>query len=138
MRTLLPRQALALGLDPGAGLAVLSLEGWVDADEPRMGEQPKGALDRDIIRTVVRAHLNEVRECYNARLTHDPNLEGRVAIDFVIVGDGTVGSSVVASDTLADEAVGQCVAKAVETWVFPKPRGGGNVIVTYPFNFTPG
>ncbi len=96
----------------------------------------QGALDRDIIRRIVRAHINEVRSCYNAGLTKNPNLQGRVAINFVITGTGKVGSAVVQESTLKDKSVGNCIAKAVKRWKFPKPRGGGNVIVTYPFNLS--
>jgi len=100
--------------------------------------QVQGALDRDIIRRIVRAHINEIRSCYNAGLTKDPNLQGRVAVNFVITGTGKVGSSVVQESTIKDASVANCVAKAVKRWQFPKPRGGGNVIVTYPFNLSPG
>lgn len=98
----------------------------------------QGALDKDIIRRIVRAHINEVRSCYNAGLTKNPNLQGRVAINFVITGTGKVGSSVVQETTVKDSSVANCIAKAVKRWQFPKPRGGGNVIVTYPFNLEPG
>ncbi|WP_244923676.1 AgmX/PglI C-terminal domain-containing protein [Enhygromyxa salina] len=107
-----------------------------DAGGP--GTELKGALDRDIISRIVRSHLGDVRNCYNQGLAVDPKLQGRVAINFVITGDGTVGSAVVQDDNLSDAAVGRCIAAAVTTWRFPKPRGGGNVIVTYPFNLTPG
>ncbi|MCB9756390.1 MAG: AgmX/PglI C-terminal domain-containing protein [Myxococcales bacterium] len=100
--------------------------------------QVNGALDKDIIRRIVRAHINEVRHCYNAGLTKNPSLQGRVAINFVITGTGTVGSSVVQETTLKDASVGNCVAKAVKRWKFPKPQGGGNVVVTYPFVLDPG
>jgi TonB family protein len=100
--------------------------------------QVQGALDKDIIRRIVRAHINEVRSCYNAGLTKNPNLQGRVAVNFVITGTGKVGSSVVQESTIKDSSVGNCIAKAVKRWTFPKPRGGGNVIVTYPFNLSPG
>ena len=29
----------------------------------------------------------------------------------------------------------KCIAGRVRTWVFPKPKGGGVVVVTYPFMF---
>jgi hypothetical protein len=29
--------------------------------------------------------------------------------------------------------VEQCIAQAVRRWEFPKPQGGGIVIVSYPF-----
>ena len=97
-----------------------------------------GALDKDIIRRIVRAHINEVRSCYNAELTKEPTLEGRVAINFVITPTGKVGSSVVEDDTMGNAKVAKCIAKAVKRWKFPKPRGGGNVVVTYPFIMSPG
>jgi outer membrane biosynthesis protein TonB len=99
---------------------------------------PARALSRDDIREVIRAHISDVRDCYNAGLTTDPALQGRVEIKFVINAGGTVSSAVVAEDTLANPAVGLCMAKAVLTWVFPAPKGGGNVNVTYPFNLVPG
>ncbi|MCB9750150.1 MAG: AgmX/PglI C-terminal domain-containing protein [Myxococcales bacterium] len=98
----------------------------------------QGALDKDIIRRIVRAHINEVRHCYNIGLGKDPNLKGRVVVQFTIGGSGKVPSAVVQSTTLKDAAVGNCIAKAVRRWQFPKPRGGGSVIVSYPFVLQPG
>ena len=95
--------------------------------------QVQGALDKDIIRRIVRAHINEVRHCYNQGLSKDPNLKGRVAVQFTIGGAGNVPSAVVSQSTIKDASVGNCIAKAVRRWKFPKPRGGGSVIVTYPF-----
>ncbi len=97
-----------------------------------------GALDKDIIRRIVRAHINEVRHCYNTGLSKDPNLKGRVVVQFTIGPTGKVPSAVVQSSTLKDASVGNCIAKAVRRWKFPKPRGGGNVIVGYPFVLQPG
>jgi len=98
----------------------------------------QGAMDRDIIRRIVRAHINEVRYCYNQGLARDPRLRGRVAIQFTIGGTGRVPSAVVQETTLADPAVGNCVAHSVRRWTFPQPDGGGSVIVTYPFVLEPG
>ncbi|MCA9652291.1 MAG: AgmX/PglI C-terminal domain-containing protein [Myxococcales bacterium] len=99
----------------------------------------KGALDKDIIRRIVRAHINEVRYCYNLGLIHDPALEGKLSILFTIGPSGSVPVSTVDSDTLGDGGkVANCVAKAVKRWKFPKPAGGGNVVVTYPFVLAPG
>jgi len=100
--------------------------------------QVKGALDRDIIRRVVRAHINEIRHCYNQGLVRDPNLNGRVAVQFTIGPTGSVPVSVVQQSSIKDQNVANCVAKAVKRWKFPKPQGGGNVVVTYPFVLSPG
>jgi hypothetical protein len=98
----------------------------------------KGSLDKDIIRRIVRAHINEVRYCYNQGLAKDPSLKGRVAVQFAISPSGSVSTTKVTDNTLADEAVGDCIAKAVKRWTFPKPEGGGVVLVTYPFVLEPG
>jgi hypothetical protein len=91
-----------------------------------------GALDKDIVRRIVRAHINEVRYCYNQGLARDPSLGGRVAIKFTINADGKVPAAVVRETTLKDAAVGNCIAQAVRRWTFPKPKDG-SVIVDYPF-----
>jgi TonB family protein len=98
----------------------------------------KGSLDKDIIRRIVRAHINEIRYCYNQGLVKDPKLEGKVTIQFTIGPAGSVPVAVVSDSTVSDEAVGMCAAKAVKRWKFPKPEGGGNVVVTYPFVLEPG
>lgn len=98
----------------------------------------KGSLDKDIIRRIVRAHINEVRACYNDGLEKNPKLGGRVSVRFTIGDDGKVNNAKVAKTTLSDEAVGKCIAKAVDRWKFPKPIGGGSVAVTYPFVLEPG
>jgi Ca-activated chloride channel family protein len=97
-----------------------------------------GSLDKDIVRRIVRAHINEVRSCYNAALTKDPNAGGKVSIEFTIGADGKVASASVLTNTTNDEPLGQCIAKAVTKWTFPKPAGGGAIKVTYPFDLSPG
>lgn len=97
-----------------------------------------GGLDRDVVRRIVRAHINEVRHCYNQGLTTDPTLEGRISVQFSIDAEGMVGSAVVSESTLPDASVGQCITKAVGRWKFPKPEGGGSVVVTHPFVLSSG
>ncbi len=101
---------------------------------PRLGvAQVQGGLDKDLIRRVVRAHINEIRYCYNQGLSRDPNLKGRVSVQFQIGNTGKVPTAVVSETDIKDGNVTNCVASAVRRWQFPKPQGGGNVIVTYPF-----
>jgi hypothetical protein len=40
------------------------------------------------------------------------------------------------SSTLKSPSVEDCVVRRMQSWVFPKPKGGGMVIVNYPFVFT--
>ncbi len=94
-----------------------------------------GSLDKDVIRKVVRAHINEIRVCYNHGLARDPTLAGKVGLQFTIGPDGTVTKSIVESSTLsaADRTTADCIAAAPLRWRFPEPEGGGSVIITYPF-----
>jgi hypothetical protein len=101
--------------------------------------QVSTGLDRDIVRRIVRAHINEIRSCYNAGLRENPKLAGRISIAFEIGSNGKVNSSAVeATIEPADEGVGECFAKAVKRWTFPKPREGATVSVVYPFELEPG
>jgi len=61
----------------------------------------------------------------------------RTARQFTIASTGAVVASVVQSSTLGNSAVESCVVNAARGWEFPKPMGGGLVIVSYPFVFTP-
>ncbi len=97
-----------------------------------------GQIDKDIIRRIVRNHINEVRSCYNAGLSKDPNLRGRVAVMFTIGPSGKVVRSAIAESSVGDRNVANCVSNAVRRWKFPKPQSGGSAMVTYPFTFAPG
>ena len=97
----------------------------------------QGSLDKEIIRRIVRAHINEVRHCYNQALARDPYAKGRVVIQFVVSPQGKVRAASVREDTLADKSVGTCISAAVLRWTFPKPTGS-DVIVSYPFVLEPG
>lgn len=97
-----------------------------------------GTLDKDIIRRIVRTHIKEVRYCYDKALRKDSNAAGKVVIDFEISPTGKVTRAEVKSTTLDDKDVGKCIASATKRWKFPKPKGGGKVSVSYPFNLSPG
>ena len=97
----------------------------------------RGSLDKEVIRLVIRRHINEVRFCYEQALGTNPELAGRVAIELVISTDGNVTKSMVSSSTLGNLRVETCIAEGARRWEFPAVKGGGLVIVTYPFNLTP-
>ena len=97
----------------------------------------KGPLEPDIVRRIVRAHINELRYCYNRGLVGDPQLAGGVVVDFQIRATGMVGESKLTSTTLSDQTVGECVVEATKRWQFPRPSRAVVVDVTYPFEFAP-
>jgi hypothetical protein len=88
--------------------------------------------DRDIIRRIIRQHMNEVKYCYEKELVRDNKLAGRVVVKFFIGNQGTVTASAIESSTVRESNVEQCIAGAVRRWEFPRPQGG-LVSVSYPF-----
>lgn len=92
-----------------------------------------GSLSKEVIRRVIRRHINEVRFCYERALSQRPDLQGRVSVRFVISASGSVQSSSNAGSSLGNATVESCIVSAVRRWTFPAPEGGGIVVVTYPF-----
>jgi TonB family protein len=93
----------------------------------------RGSLSREVIRRVIRRHINEVRFCYEQELNQRPDLEGRVLVSFIISATGAVQSAAVGNSTINNSRVESCITQAVRRWTFPAPDGGGVVGVNYPF-----
>lgn len=94
-----------------------------------------GSLDKDIIRRIVRAHINEVRSCYNATLVKDPTVAGKLSVNIEVGKDGKVIKVEILDDEIGYD-FGKCVAKAAGRWTFPKAEAGFSF--TYPFQLAPG
>ena len=82
-----------------------------------------GDYSAEVIRRVVRRHVNEVRYCYEQGLMPRPDIAGRVRVAFIIWTSGAVIRSRVASSTLGYHPVENCIATAVRRWSFPAPNG---------------
>jgi outer membrane biosynthesis protein TonB len=93
----------------------------------------RGGLRKEIVRRIVRRHVNELKFCYEKERLKNPALAGRVDIQFGISKEGAVMASIVTRSTTNDATVDGCIAQAVRRWEFPKPQGGGVVVVSYPF-----
>ena len=94
-----------------------------------------GALDKSVIDAYIQRNLAKIRWCYEKELNKDPKLFGRIVINFIISGTGAVSSSKVNRTTMGNQNVESCVADQIKKIRFPSPKGGGIVIVNYPFVF---
>lgn len=94
-----------------------------------------GALDKSIIDRIVKKHLPQIRYCYQKELNKNPKLFGKMVVKFVIAKDGSVSSSSTKSSTLKSPIVENCIHSRFMRMRFPQPKGGGIVIVSYPFVF---
>ena len=94
-----------------------------------------GSLPAATIQRVVRAHVSQLRFCYERELVRAPEVEGRVLVAFTIGADGAVAAAEVAESSLQSPPVEACVLRRVRRWRFPEPEGEGLVSVRYPFVF---
>ena len=90
-------------------------------------------LDRDAIAAVINRNLGQVRFCYEQGLQGSPDLNGRVAVDFTIGGNGIVKTAGVGNSSLNSKIVEDCIVLRLKSWKFPLPQGGVDVKVSYPF-----
>jgi hypothetical protein len=96
--------------------------------------QVSGYLSAEQINRVVRANQAAIRYCYEVEVQRQPNLRGRVSIQWRINLQGSVTSARVASSTLNNANVEGCMVRQIRRWRFPQPDGG-EVVVSYPFIF---
>ena len=73
---------------------------------------------------------------YERRLKANPKLRGKIVIGFTINTRGRVIETSVASNTMGDSKVAQCIMSHIKRWRFPKPEGG-DVSIEFPFVFAP-
>ncbi|MBZ4422510.1 adventurous gliding motility protein GltG [Myxococcus sp. RHSTA-1-4] len=119
----------------GSGVGVLGGKQSVDVGITSSDPEVMGSLDKELIRKVIQMNRGQIRYCYESLLNRYPKLGGKVAVKFVITATGSVASSSVAQSTAGNAELETCVAGRVRTWKFPEPKGGGVVVVTYPFIF---
>jgi FHA domain-containing protein len=99
--------------------------------------QVNGRLPPEVIQRIVRQNFGRFRLCYENGLRTNPNLQGRVAIKFVIDRSGSVSTASDGGSDLPDQSVVSCVVRGFGNLSFPQPEGG-IVTVVYPIIFNPG
>ncbi|BDG04934.1 adventurous gliding motility protein GltG [Anaeromyxobacter oryzae] len=97
--------------------------------------QVMGSIDRELVRKVIQDHAAQIRYCYEQQLALNPKLSGKVSIKWVINGDGSASLPEVerGATTLEDSKVHECMMSRITSWQFPKPKGGGIAVITYPW-----
>lgn len=94
-------------------------------------------IDKEAVRRVIRAKLNEVKSCYERALNtleKGKKLEGKVVLGWDIIEKGQARSVKIVSSTLDNPAVENCIRDRLASWVFPEPPAGMTAVVkAYPF-----
>jgi hypothetical protein len=93
----------------------------------------EGGLDKSVIQATIAKYLSQVRACYESGLQHSPGLTGQITMEFEIGASGGLNYSRVMRSSLANEGVESCIRERMLGWKFPRPLGGVQVKVSYPF-----
>ena len=105
-------------------------------EPPKASISIQGGMSREAVLKVVTEHLDDVRDCYERELLHNPGLSGKILLEWLIQGDGSVRYAKVKFNNIGNSTdLSVCVPSLVKTWVFPRPSGSGEVVVTFPFVF---
>ncbi len=121
------------GVQPGGG--------WGGGGFGRGGAVPRirtgapavtGDLSAEVVRRVIRRHINELRFCYEQDLATTPSAAGGIDLAFVVSPTGAVTESTAtaAAGATFTARVATCMQSAVRRWTFPAPEDGHDVHVT--------
>ena len=98
-------------------------------------DAPPERLTQEMISHIVQGQIADVLQCYEAGLHRDAAAQGRVVVLMHISASGNVVSTEVSESSIADQAVGACIATHAQHWHFPESQH--DIAVTYPFVLTP-
>jgi hypothetical protein len=109
----------------------------MDQRYPFTFKPPAASLEDNQVIDTMKAHLGDVKTCYESALKDKPELKGMITVEFTVGQDGKVVGAKKVDSSLGSAPVETCIENKAKTWVFPKPKGVGNVVFSYPFNLTP-
>jgi TonB family protein len=89
------------------------------------------AVSDDQIRTTVDGHVADLKAC----MGQHGSATGQVRVEFTIQPDGKVSDAKVGQAS-SNAKLDQCIAGSFRKWTFPKPKGGGVWVSSYPITFS--
>lgn len=98
------------------------------------GESFPATMDKEGIRAAIRDHMVPIKHCYEKELKENPDLAGKLLLQFDIGAGGKVASTSVAKSV--KPSVDECVAAVVRNTTFPDPPKGIIGRVVFPFVFS--
>jgi TonB family protein len=94
-----------------------------------------GTVDQDNLQRTLRRKRADIERCYERALAGDPELAGRILIEFTIGSDGRVSSASLRENSVGS-SVGSCIEGRVRRWRFDPPEGG-SATVRVPYILEP-
>jgi hypothetical protein len=103
------------------------------------GRSDEPGRRREDIATIVKAHRDEARACYDKALKDHPGIEGDLDVKWTIDPQGAVTDVAVdpSKSDIHEESVGSCVVEVIKKLKFNASAKGFETRAHYPFNFHP-
>jgi len=96
-----------------------------------------GSIDPELLRKLLREYIPQFRYCYQNELIKNASLSGTINLNFTLNGKGKVVKSNVVSKNGEFSSKGlSCMDGVLKMIPFPAPKGGGQVDVKQPLNFS--
>jgi hypothetical protein len=95
-----------------------------------------GGLDKETVRRVIAQYKRQIKACYDGQLMLQPNLEGRLRVDWVISPNGRVQTAQATANTTKSTPLEGCLLGVVRAMKFPEAANGRQTRVIYPWQFT--
>lgn len=126
-----------------------AVDGWrfpTQADGPTVVRYPfrfslaapeeEGTIDPGAVREVMRAARPSFKRCYETTLLHNPRLETRATLEFVVAADGEQQRVKMNEPGTGDAELDACLLSVAGALSMPHPEGGP-VTIHYPLTFNP-
>ncbi|MDI1481210.1 AgmX/PglI C-terminal domain-containing protein [Polyangium sp. y55x31] len=94
-----------------------------------------GTLTDEQIQAAVNENVKAFDSCYTLGADKEGKLAGTITVQATVGPLGTVNEASVKKSTVKNPKVDDCVRNAFKTIKFPRPAGGGTVMITYPMTF---
>ncbi len=109
------------------------------ADSASAQQGPTETRTTEVIQRVVLNNRQSARNCYDLERSKVPELAGTLTIFFVIDPQGNVKHAELNQErsTLGQDALVQCVIRAIQRLKFPPSSRGFESEINYPFDFRP-
>jgi hypothetical protein len=90
-----------------------------------------GTIPEHKVQQVFERKMDALGECYGLAIEVLEEIEGRLEVDLVVGGDGSVTEAYLRDGTLGSLEAEECIVGKVQRFRFPAPEGGGRAEVSY-------
>lgn len=127
------RSGLTKPVSPSLGQAA-------GADSAKPAQDPTsviGRVDAVALNRFMNRQNPRLQACYNRELVSEPDLTGRIQVEFVLGASGEMLDVRLRGNEL-NEPMGECVLNEVRSWAMGPVVTGGTVTVRRTYLFEPG